>query len=76
MERQDHPKTTQGTQLSDGGTYSLKITATGSGGETINTSIFTSGVASGVETLNGETVVTVGKLKSPVSSITSVQQTV
>ncbi|HRD46148.1 MAG TPA: flagellar hook assembly protein FlgD [Caulobacter sp.] len=69
-------KTTQGTQLSDGGTYSLKITATGSGGETINTSIFTSGVASGVETLNGETVVTVGKLKIPVSSITSVQQTV
>ncbi len=69
-------KTTQGTQLSDGGTYTLKITATGSGGETISTSIHTTGVASGVETLNGETVVSIGKLKVPVASITSVRETV
>ncbi len=69
-------KTTQGTQLPDGGTYSLKITATGSGGETINSSIYTTGVASAVETLNGETVVSIGKLKIPLSAISSVQQTV
>jgi flagellar basal-body rod modification protein FlgD len=69
-------KTTQGTQLPDGGTYSLKITATGSGGETINSSIYTTGVASAVETLNGQTVVSIGKLKIPLSAISSVQQTV
>jgi flagellar basal-body rod modification protein FlgD len=69
-------KTTQGTQLADGGSYTLKVTATGSGGETINSSIYTTGVASAVETLNGETVVSIGKLKIPVSSITSVKATV
>ncbi len=69
-------KTTQGTQLSDGGTYRLKITATGSGGETIGSSIYTTGVASGVETLNGETVISIGKLRIPVSAISSVKQTV
>jgi len=69
-------KTTQGTQLPDGGTYSLKITATGSSGETINSNIYTTGVASAVETLNGQTVVSIGKLKIPLSAISSVQQTV
>lgn len=69
-------KTAQGTQLSDGGTYTLKITASGSGGETISSSIHTTGVASGVETVNGETVVSIGKLRIPISSITSVKQTV
>lgn len=69
-------KTTQGTQLPDGGTYSLKITATGSGGEAIKSSIYTTGVASAVETLNGQTVVSIGKLKIPLSAISSVQQTV
>lgn len=69
-------KTSQGTQLSDGGVYTLKITALGSGGEAITTNIHTTGVASGVETLNGETVVTIGKLKIPLGSITSVKETV
>jgi len=69
-------KTSQGTQLSDGGVYTLKITALGSGGEAISTNIHTTGVASGVETLNGETVVSVGKLKIPLGSITSVKETV
>jgi flagellar basal-body rod modification protein FlgD len=69
-------KTTQGTQLPDGGTYSLKINATGSGGEAIKSSIYTTGVASAVETVNGQTVVSIGKLKIPLSAISSVQQTV
>jgi len=69
-------KTTQGTQLADGGTYTLKITATGSGGEKISTSTYTTGVATAVETVNGQTVVSVGKLKIPVASITSVKTTV
>lgn len=67
--------TSAGQHLPDGGTYSLKITATGSGGETINASSHMSGVVTGVETLNGETVVSIGKLKIPMSSITGVQAT-
>ncbi len=67
--------TSAGQQLPDGGPYTLKITATGSGGETINASSHVSGVVTGVETLDGETVVSVGKLKIPVSSITGVAST-
>ena len=67
--------TAAGQQLPDGGPYKLKITATGSGGETINTSSHITGVATAVQTVGGETVVSVGKLKIPVSSITSVAST-
>ncbi len=62
-----------GQKLPDGGTYTLKITATGSGGEKINATTHTSGVVSGIEVLDGATVVSIGKLKVPVSSVTSVQ---
>jgi len=67
--------TAAGQQLPDGGTYTLKITATGSGGETINATNHISGVATAVQSVNGETVVSVGKLKIPVSSITGVAST-
>ena len=67
--------TSAGQQLPDGGPYTLKVTATGSGGETINASSHVSGVVTGVETVDGETVVSVGKLKIPVSSITGVAST-
>ena len=65
--------TSAGQQLPDGGSYTLKITATGSGGEAINASSHISGIVSGVETVSGGTVVSIGKLKIPVSSVTSVQ---
>ena len=67
--------TSAGQQLPDGGPYTLKITATGSGGETINAPGHVSGVVTGIETIDGKTVVTVGKLKIPVSSITGVAST-
>jgi flagellar basal-body rod modification protein FlgD len=67
--------TTAGQQLPDGGPYTLKITATGPGGEAINAASHTSGIATAVQTVNGETVVSVGKLKIPVSSITGVAST-
>lgn len=64
-----------GGKQADGGTYSLRVTATGSGGETINSSIRATGVATGVQTIDGQTVVSIGKLKIPVSSIIGVQAT-
>ncbi|MDP1736881.1 MAG: flagellar hook assembly protein FlgD [Caulobacter sp.] len=67
--------TTTGQQLPDGGTYTLKVTATGSGGETINASTRTTGVATGVQTIDGQTVVSIGKLKIPVSSVIGVAST-
>lgn len=67
--------TTAGQQLPDGGTYTLKITATGSGGEAITATPHASGVVTGVETIDGQTVVSIGKLKIPVSSVTGVQST-
>lgn len=66
-------RTSAGQQLPDGGTYTLKITATGSGGETINATSHVSGIVTGVQTIAGETVASIGKLKIPVSSITGVQ---
>lgn len=67
--------TTDGQNLPDGGTYTLRITATGSGGETINATPRLTGVATAVQTIDGQTVVSIGKLKVPVSSITGVQST-
>lgn len=67
-------KTANGDQLPDGGTYALKITAKGVGGESIAASSYISGVVSGVETVNGETLVTLGKSKVPLSAIVSVNQ--
>jgi flagellar basal-body rod modification protein FlgD len=66
-------KTALGQQLPDGGVYTLKVTATGSGGETISTTTRTSGIATGVQTIDGQTVVSIGKLKIPVSSVIGVQ---
>jgi flagellar basal-body rod modification protein FlgD len=60
-------------QVQPDGLYTLKLTATGTGGETIGSSIAISGVASAVETVDGQTVVTVGKSKVPISSIVGVR---
>lgn len=69
-------KTTQGTQLADGGLYTLKITATGAGGEAIGTSTHTTGIATSVEAKNGQNMVTIGKIQVPVGDIISVKPTV
>ncbi|MFZ5668920.1 MAG: flagellar hook assembly protein FlgD [Pseudomonadota bacterium] len=66
-------RSTAGQQQADGETYTLKITATGSGGETINTTTRATGVATAVETVDGATVVSIGKLKIPVSSVIGVR---
>lgn len=68
-------KASTGTQISDGGTYTLKITATGASGETIASTTRQSGVATAVETINGQTMVSFGGLKIPLGSVTSVKTT-
>ena len=66
-------KSDAGQQQPDGGLYTLKITATGQGGETIGSTAFVAGTASAIETIGGQTVVTVGKSKVPLSSIVGVK---
>ncbi|MDQ0463334.1 flagellar basal-body rod modification protein FlgD [Caulobacter ginsengisoli] len=65
-------KTTDGRTLPDGGTYTVKIAAKSATGSTVAVTPYVSGVATGVETLDGATVVSLGKTKIPVSQIVSV----
>lgn len=68
-------KASTGTQLADGGTYTLRVTATGAAGEKITTATHATGIATGVELINGQTMVSVGKLKVPLGNVTSVKNT-
>jgi flagellar basal-body rod modification protein FlgD len=65
-------KTTDGRQLPDGDTYKIKIAAKSADGAAVTATPYVSGVATGVESLDGATVVSIGKTKVPVSQIVSV----
>ena len=55
-----------GAQQADGGTYTLKITAATDSGTAITPSFDLQGSATAVQTVNGQTMVTVGGPKCPV----------
>jgi flagellar basal-body rod modification protein FlgD len=61
-----------GQQQTDGGTYTLKITAKDASGNTITPTTSYSGAATAVQTVNGQTMVTVGGVQTPLSSIVGV----
>jgi flagellar basal-body rod modification protein FlgD len=65
-------KTSDGRSLPDGGTYTVKIAAKSDSGAVVHATPYVTGVATGVETLDGDTVVSVGKTKIPISQIVSV----
>lgn len=65
-------KTTDGRQLPDGDSYTVKIAAKSADGGAVTATPYVSGVATGVETLDGATVVSIGKTKVPVAQIVSV----
>jgi len=52
-------KNLAGTQLPDGGPYTLKVTATDSAGKAITTTSYVDGVVSGVEQADGQTYITI-----------------
>ncbi len=66
-------KSTAGDAQPEGASYTLRVTATGAGGETIPNNVYVSGVASAVEVVNGETVVTLGKTKIPLPWVIGVK---
>ena len=65
-------KTSAGVQLPDGGTYTLKVAAQDAAGAAVAASPQITGVASGVQTIAGQTVVQIGASRAPLSSITGV----
>lgn len=65
-------KTTDGTQLSDGGQYSLSVTATDSSGNAISGYTTVSGTVTGVDSSSGTPMLTVGGTSISISSIIGV----
>ncbi len=61
-----------GQQQTDGGTYTLKITAKDATGATITPVTSFQGAATAVQTVDGKTMVTVGGAQMPLSSIIGV----
>lgn len=65
-------KTTDGTQLSDGGQYSLSVAATDSSGNAISGYTTVSGTVTGVDSSSGTPMLTVGGTSISISSIIGV----
>ena len=65
-------KTTDGTQLSDGGQYSLSVTATDSSGNSVSGYTTVSGKVTGVDSSSGTPMLTVGGTSISTSSIIGV----
>jgi flagellar basal-body rod modification protein FlgD len=65
-------KTTDGTQLSDGGQYSLSVTATDSSGNPVSGYTTVSGKVTGVDSSSGTPMLTVGGTSISISSIIGV----
>ena len=68
-------KNTAGQQQTDGGTYTLAVSATDANGAAVTVNNGVSGTATAVEQVNGATMVTVNGVQVPLSSITSVAGT-
>ncbi len=67
-------KNLAGTQLADGGAYTLKVTATDASGTAITASSFVEGLVTGVTQNNGAASIIVNGTSVPVSSVVSVQK--
>lgn len=74
----DHPftwdgKDLSGTQLPNGGTYTLRVTATDSTGAAIATTTYVQGVVTGVGQSNGQTQITINGGAADWTKVTSIQ---
>jgi len=67
-------KTTAGGQLSDGGVYTLKVSATNATGETVSSQVLMTGTVSGVELYDNVPYLNVGNTIIPLSTVISLQQ--
>lgn len=62
-----------GVPVKDGATFTLKIEAKTLEDKAMETTASVTGLASRLQTLNGQTMLTVGKIIAPLTSVTSVQ---
>ena len=65
-------KNTAGQQQANGGTYTLSVSATDSSGKAVSVSNAIKGTATAVEQVNGTTMITIGGVQAPLSSVTAV----
>lgn len=65
-------QTTDGTQLANGGTYTLSINATDASGAAVTATTGLSGTASSAQQVNGVTMVTINGVQVPLSTVTAV----
>lgn len=65
-------KNPSGVQQPDGGTYTIAVNATDINGQKIDVSTTLQGTATAVQTVNGQTMVTVNGTQVPMSSVTGV----
>ena len=68
-------KDNNGAQLPDGGTYTLKVAAADAKGKAITASTYIMGVVDGIQQVNGQTVLTLGKQQVSFNSVIGVTNT-
>ena len=66
-------KDLSGRQVTDGGTYRLKIEAEDLNGGAMTATASVTGLASRLQVIDGQTLLTVGKIKAPLTAVTGVQ---
>jgi flagellar basal-body rod modification protein FlgD len=67
-------KTTSGADATEGGVYTLKITANNATGGTVDSQVLTRGRITGVEMYNGEAYLTVGNAILPLSTVIALEE--
>ncbi|HEX8472195.1 MAG TPA: flagellar hook assembly protein FlgD [Brevundimonas sp.] len=67
-------KTTAGGQLSDGGVYTLKVSATNAAGKAVDSQVLMTGKVTGVELYDNVPYLHVGNTIIPLSTVISLQQ--
>uniref|UniRef100_UPI00286A0599 flagellar hook assembly protein FlgD n=1 Tax=Phenylobacterium sp. TaxID=1871053 RepID=UPI00286A0599 len=63
-----------GAQLPNGGAYTLRVTAKDSTGAGLGTTTYVDGVVTGVEQVDGKTLITVNGVRIPWEKVTSIKQ--
>lgn len=67
-------KDASGKQLDDGGPYTLKVTAKDSAGTEVISKVNIQGVVTGVEQVDGKTLITINGAKIPWETVTSINE--
>lgn len=67
-------KDASGKQLDDGGPYTLKVTAKDSAGTAVISKVNIQGVVTGVEQVDGKTLITINGAKIPWETVTSINE--